>query len=194
MLQSFLSALMEQVGYGGVFLATALEYGCFPISSEVLFPFLGYAVYVGGKSLPLAIVAATLGAMVGCSACYGVARFFGAFLLGIGKRFDSVAEAMGAAEDMLNQYGPWALCFGRLVPLVRTYISFPAGFGKMRFVSFLCSSAVGALIWNTALFSIGYFCGLSGTILEGEANGVWMIPVGVVLIGFFFCKKRKKQR
>ncbi|MGL4790238.1 MAG: DedA family protein, partial [Anaerotignaceae bacterium] len=95
----YLSGLIKNWGYIGILTTVGMEYACFPISSEILLPFIGYSVYLGELSLPLAIIFSTVGGIFGSSFCYGVGRFGRNILKKISKnRFLAMKEGIKRAE------------------------------------------------------------------------------------------------
>ncbi|HCT65085.1 MAG TPA: hypothetical protein DIC60_07495 [Lachnospiraceae bacterium] len=191
----YLTGIINNLGYWGILGTTGLEYACFPVSSELLLPFIGYSVYMGRLNLPLAVLSSTIGGVVGCSFCYGAGRFGRGVMDKIFvKRFSSIGQGINKAENYFINAGKQSVFFGRLMPIVRTYISFPAGMAKMNYLTFLGFSAAGALIWNTFLISLGYFMGEHWeqiTILF-ENNKVGISLIVLMLIGIIWINKKKK--
>ena len=145
----FLSALKQiilRLGYGGVFAATMLEYGCFPVSSEILLPFIGYMASQGGQSLFLTILFATGGGVLGSLGCYLVGRAGGRMLERLAERFRTIALGIEKAQAVFRKYGAASVFLARVFPIARTYISFPAGMAKMPLLSFCVYSALGAFL------------------------------------------------
>lgn len=190
--------LVIELGAGGIFVATALEYGCFPVSSEILLPFIGYMIAINHYSLFYAIFIATLGGMIGTTACYLVGRIGGSMFEKLASRFASVALGVGKAQSIFEKYGKESVFFARLFPIARTYISFPAGLAKMPILPFLIYTTVGVFIWNTALISAGYFLGSHWDICKEFLKAYqWQLSGGIalVVIVFIVVKNyiRKKQ-
>lgn len=159
-------------GYLGIFFATMLEYACFPISSEILFPFIGYCASRGGLSIFISLVVSSAGALFGCSFCYSVGRFGEKFLrTTLYKKFPAIKTAIDNASLWFRKKGSLSVFFGRVLPLVRTYISFPAGIAKMNYFKFAFLTVAGASIWNAMLISAGFFLGehwdKAGAIIKG---------------------------
>ncbi len=147
-------------GYLGIFVSTMLEYACFPISSEILFPFIGYCASKGGLSIVLSLIFSTIAAIIGCSFCYALGRFGETFLRKtLFRKFPKLKLAVDNSSIWFRKKGSISVLFGRCFPLIRTYISFPAGMAKMSYIKFVSYTAVGSALWNTALISIGFFLG-----------------------------------
>ncbi len=194
----FLTALKQiilRLGYGGVFAATMLEYGCFPVSSEILLPFIGYMASQGGQSLFLTILFATGGGVLGSLGCYLVGRAGGRMLERLAERFRTIALGIEKAQAIFRKYGAASVFLARVFPIARTYISFPAGMAKMPLLSFCVYSALGAFLWNTALISGGYFLGSHWdeyrAFLENHQAVFAAIPTGILI--FLMIRKKKKR-
>lgn len=191
---NYFSGIINSLGYIGIFLAAALEYACFPISSEILLPFIGYSVYLGKLSLFKAIISSTIGGGVGCSFCYFLGRFGRGIIEKLFKKNGAVYLGIEKAERYFDKMGNESVFYGRLMPIVRTYISFPAGMAKMGFPRFFMFSVMGAMLWNTALVSVGFALGEhweSVSVFFSENKNLILILV-FIFVGIFLCFRRKK--
>lgn len=190
-----LKQIILHLGYGGIFAATALEYGCFPVSSEILLPFIGYMASQGGQSLFLTILFATGGGVLGSFGCYLVGRAGGRMLERLAERFQTIALGIGKAQRVFNKYGAASVCLARVFPIARTYISFPAGMAKMPILSFGIYTAIGAFFWNTALISGGYFLGSHWkecrAYFENHRMFFLAVPIGILIL---LIKKQRRKR
>mgnify|MGYP002410897397 CR=1 FL=1 len=155
-----LTDMVVSFGYIGIFVATSLEYGCFPVSSEVLLPFIGYFAFKGNMSILGAISISTLGGIIGSLFCYGLGRFGKNFIENtLCCRFKTVGIGLDNADRVFRKYGKQSVLVARVFPIARTYISIPAGLAAMDIRIFVLYTALGAFMWNTALISAGYFLG-----------------------------------
>lgn len=194
-----LTAIIQKLGYGGIFVCTGLEYACFPVSSELLLPFIGYAVSRGELRLLLAILFSTLGGICGCVLCYGCGRFGGAFIeKTLCRRFESVALGIDNAKKVFHRYGRQSVFIARVFPIARTYISIPAGMTRFPIGAFILYSGLGALLWNTVLISIGYFLGehwqeAASFLKEHRVLLVLLIAAVVMSVLYTVVLKRKKR-
>ncbi|WMI82286.1 DedA family protein [Anaerotignum sp. MB30-C6] len=195
---SFIEAIKQlvlELGAGGIFVATALEYGCFPVSSEILLPFIGYVVAVNGYSLFYTIMIATFGGMIGTTTCYLVGRIGGRMVERLAERFESIALGVGKAQSIFLKYGKESVFFARLFPIARTYISFPAGLAKMPAVPFILYTTVGVFLWNTALISAGYFLGTHWDICKEFLKAYqWQLSGAIALLVILFIVMRNRSR
>jgi membrane protein DedA with SNARE-associated domain len=190
--------LMERMGAPGAGLAVALENLFPPLPSEVLLPLAGFAASRGDLGLAGAIVFTTLGSIVGALALYGVGA-------GLGRdRTRAIAGKLplvkvrdiDKAEDWFNRHGPKAVLIGRLVPVVRSLISVPAGVERMPVGLFLPLTAIGSLVWNSLLIVAGYQLGERWHVVESSV-GVFqklVIAGAVAAVVWFVAVKIRARR
>ena len=148
-------------GYWGIFLLMLLESVFPPIPSELIIPFAGFAVQRGELNLFGVLLATTGGAVIGMLPWYVAARLLGLrrtkwLADRIGRWLAMNSDEIDLASAWFLRYGPAIVFFGRLVPLIRTVISVPAGIAAMPVVAFLAASVSGALVWNGILIGAGY--------------------------------------
>jgi membrane protein DedA with SNARE-associated domain len=190
--------MMEKLGAPGAGLAVALENLFPPLPSEVILPLAGFAANRGDLGLVSAIVFTTLGSVVGALALYGVGAVLGR------DRTRSLAaslplmkvEDVDKAEQWFAKHGPKAVLIGRLVPVVRSLISVPAGVERMPVLLFLGLTALGSLVWNSALIIAGYLLGEQWHVVESSV-GVFqyvVIAAAVAAMTWFVVVKVKAKR
>lgn len=148
-------------GYVGIFLLMLLESVFPPIPSELIIPFAGFAVQRGELNLFGVLLATTGGAVIGMLPWYIAARLLGLARTKwladkIGRWLAMNSDEIDVASAWFLRYGPVIVFFGRLVPLLRTVISVPAGIAAMSPTAFIAASALGALLWNSVLIGAGY--------------------------------------
>ena len=153
--------MMEKLGAPGAGLAVALENLFPPLPSEVILPLAGFAANRGDLGLISAIVFTTLGSVVGALALYGVGAVLGRDRTrALAARLPLMKiEDVDKAEQWFARHGPKAVLIGRVVPVVRSLISVPAGVERMSVPLFLGLTAFGSLVWNSALIIAGYALG-----------------------------------
>ncbi len=189
--------LMETLGAPGVGLAIALENVFPPLPSEVFLPLAGFAAARGELSVVAAIAWTTLGSVVGALVLYALGAALGRERLrAIVDRMPLVnLEDVDKAEAWFARHGPKAVFFGRMVPLVRSMISVPAGVERMSLPLFLALTAAGSLIWNSAFVLAGFLLGENWHIVEGYAGIVSrVVLVLVVLAVVVFAARRFARR
>lgn len=147
-------------GYLGVFFLMAAESANLPIPSEVIMPFSGSLIASGQFAFLPVILAGTAGNLAGSLLSYAVARFGGRpFLDTYGRWLFISRDHLGLADRWFERYGLGAVFWGRLLPIVRTFISFPAGLAGLPIGSFSLVTFIGALPFVSLLTWIGYLLG-----------------------------------
>jgi membrane protein DedA with SNARE-associated domain len=155
-LVQFITSIIAALGYGGIFLLMIFESALIPIPSEIIMPFSGFLVAAGKFGLVGVILAGSLGNLVGSIATYFLGIKLGrAFLLRYGKYILFRPHHLAFTEQLFHNYGEKIVFVSRLLPVVRTYISLPAGIGRTDFFKFIVYTFAGSLIWNTMLTYAG---------------------------------------
>jgi len=187
-----LTSLFKKYGLFGLCLMILLEYACFPISSEIVLPFCGAFAKSYGISFFLLIPGSVLAGLIGTSLCYAVGRIGGTRVLTFFKtRFPKTAKGIEASERKMEQYGAFAVCFGRVIPLCRTYIAFIAGSTKQPYRQFLSYSFFGITVWNCILISLGYLLKSNWNEVQRyyEEYKVFLVATAVVILFLFILRK-----
>ncbi len=165
----FLDGLYGSVGYLGVLIAMAIESAMVPLPSELILPFAGFLVSDPSKVEPLTngpwgfwivVVAATIGNTIGSLIAYAIGAWGGRpFLERYGKYLLIRQHEIELADRFFEKYGSATAFFSRLLPVVRTFISFPAGVARMPVGRFVVYSTAGAFLWSTLLVYAGTVLG-----------------------------------
>ena len=160
--------LMEALGALGVGLAILLETVVPPIPSEVVLPLAGYLAQTGRMGLVAAFLAATAGSLIGASFLYQLGRWLGPER---SRRWLDRLPLVDTADvdkafDAFERRGRAAVLLGRLVPVVRSFISVPAGVVRMPWPQFLLYTAIGSAVWNGALIGAGVALGTQYELVE----------------------------
>jgi membrane protein DedA with SNARE-associated domain len=190
--------LMEKLGAPGAGLAVALENLFPPLPSEVILPLAGFAANRGDLGLVSAILFTTLGSVVGALALYGVGAALGRERTrALAARLPLVkVEDIDKAEEWFNRHGAKAVLIGRLVPVVRSLISVPAGVERMTVPLFLALTALGSAVWNSALIVAGYALGEKWHVVEssvGVLQYVVLAGAAAAVAWFVIVKVRAKR-
>lgn len=161
----FLNSLYGAVGYVGVAVAMAIESAMIPLPSELILPYAGFLVSDHAQLEPLTrgpwtfwivVVVATIGNTLGSLIAYWIGAKGGRpFLERYGKYLLIRPHEIEAADAFFREYGAATVFFGRLLPIVRTFISFPAGVTRMPLGKFIAYSTLGAVPWSIALVFAG---------------------------------------
>lgn len=147
-------------GYVGIILAMALESCCIPLPSEIVMPLAGYFVFKGNFTLPGVAIAGAVGCVFGSAVAYAIGASGGRPLLLKYGKFILISKAdSDRADRWFARYGAPVAFFSRLLPVVRTYISLPAGIARMNFWKFILFTLLGSLPWTFALAYVGYKLG-----------------------------------
>lgn len=193
-----LAEMMNHFGYFGILAAVGMEYACFPISSEILLPFIGYTVAKGNMELLPVIFISAIGGIVGSSFCFCIGRFCGDLIdKTICRKFHAAEIGINQAKNYFKRHGGVSVLIGRIFPIVRTYISIPAGMSHMAFSTFITYTGIGALVWNTMLISAGYFLGehwQEAKEIVGQYQWIFYALLAVGIIVLFQKLWRKKRR
>ncbi len=202
-MQNWIIETMDTFGYLGIFLLIALENIFPPIPSEVILTFGGFMTTESSLSKIGIIFFSTLGSVIGA-----IILFWIGTLLDI-KTLEKIVDRWGhflrltkkdihKADEWFSKYGVWTVFFCRLIPLIRSLISIPAGMARMNFWIFLLFTTLGSLIWNTILVLVGASVGASWEKIVEYMNVYSSIIYGILAIGlvvfiFLFFKKRRRS-
>ncbi|GAA3744098.1 membrane protein DedA with SNARE-associated domain [Spinactinospora alkalitolerans] len=194
----WVTGIMETMGSPGAGLVVALENLFPPIPSEVVLPLAGFTASRGGISLAGAIIWTTLGSVAGALVLYYVGALLGRDRTrAIAARMPLVKVSdVDRAEAWFDRHGAKAVFFGRMVPIFRSLISIPAGIQRMRMTTFLTFTALGSLIWNTALITAGYLLGESWAVVQSYTGALqWVVVAAMVLaVGYFVVSRTAQVR
>lgn len=201
---NLIQQLVAAIGYPGIFLAALVETVFPPLPSELMMPFSGFQVARGDLNFFGAVLAGTLGAVTGAIPMYYLGvwadeHVIRRFLRRYG-RYLGVSEAdLERGLRVFHKYGEAVVFFGRLIPLIRTLISIPAGMDQMPLPRFLLFTAAGTAIWTSALTYAGVLLGENWqdvlTLIESY-QVVIMVAGGLVLVvaAIFLLLRRARSR
>lgn len=178
-----MTGLIERFGVLGVFLLMVPESACIPIPSEVTLLFAGYAVGQGWMSLPLAVLSATAGNLVGSMLAYGLGAS------GLLKRLRLTRSILTRWEVLLDRHGSRAVFVARLLPLARTFVSLPAGAHRVELARFISLTAAGCAIWAAAFVLLGMLVGTAWTAV-GSLVGRVLLAAGVLVLVLATMRRR----
>lgn len=159
-MENWITDFMSEFGYFGVFLLIMLENIFPPIPSEVILTFGGFMTTFSNMTVLGVIIAATLGAVAGAIILFGIGKLLNVERLEkiidrYGRILRLTKEDIHKADNWFDRYGIWTVLFCRVVPLIRSLISIPAGMSDMKFGTFLLFTTIGTIIWNTVLVLVG---------------------------------------
>jgi membrane protein DedA with SNARE-associated domain len=155
-LAAFIIGVISTLGYGGIVLLMAIESACIPLPSEIVMPFSGYLVYRGDLQLWAVALAGAVGCVLGSVVAYWLGAWGGRPLAVKYGRYVLISHRdLELADRWFDRHGDITILVGRLLPVVRTFIAFPAGVARMAMGKFLVYTFLGSLIWCWVLAWIG---------------------------------------
>lgn len=155
-LATFIIAVISGGGYLGIALLMAIESACIPLPSEIIMPFAGYLVSTGRFDLFLAATAGALGCNLGSIVAYEVGKHGGRPMAERWGRYVLIGPGeLDAADRFFARWGGTAVLIGRLLPVIRSFIAFPAGVARMKLVPFHVYTFVGSWPWCFGLAWVG---------------------------------------
>ena len=171
-------------GIAAVLLLMLVESCGIPFPSEVIMPVAGYFAATGHLNIVAVVIAGTVGNLLGSLVAYFLARRFGrALLLGPGRRIGISPAHVELADRWFARYGLAAVFVGRLLPVMRTYISFPAGLARVPTAAFAALTFIGALPWCIALALAGYEIGANYDRVSGPIGKAAIVLAVLVVVG-----------
>ncbi len=167
LLSGYITDFISSIGYAGIFILMAMESANMPVPSEIVMPFGGFAAQRGDLNFILVGLTGSLGCLAGSMLSYGVGYYGGRPILEkYGKYVLIKKHEINVADKWFGKYGDKAVFIARLLPIIRTFISFPAGIAKMNFKKFAVYSFVGSVPWCYALAYVGIVLGENWELLE----------------------------
>jgi membrane protein DedA with SNARE-associated domain len=198
-LNPIVNAATEFIGSTGlaaVFALMVLESACIPVPSEAIMLFAGFSVSKGELTLVGIVVAGVMGNLVGSWIAYGVGYYGRLDLLEKNRLIHVNPKHLARADDWFERYGSATVFFSRMLPLVRTFISLPAGVARMPFWRFTLLTVAGCIPWVTALALIGRGVGSNWEQWRHNLGYVDYLIVVAILIGvaYLIVKRRRRAR
>jgi len=184
------------IGVIGIFLLMTLESMCLPVPSEIVLPFGGWLASEGKFDVFMVGLAGSLGCLAGSVIAYTIGFYGGRpFIVRYGKYVFLKERHIESAECWFKKYGNIAIFGSRLLPVVRTFISLPAGVAKMDFTRFAVLSFIGSVPWCFAFAYAGYYMGQNWESLGQLYDLFTIIVIAAILVlslWFFYFRRRKK--
>lgn len=188
----WVTAQISALGYAGVALLMAIESACIPLPSEVIMPFSGYlTIQTPTNPNPMSLfgvsVAGAFGCVIGSVVAYYAGLYGGRpFIERYGKYILLRHKDLDMADRWFAKYGNAAVFISRLLPVVRTFISFPAGIARVRFSTFVIYTFIGSLPWCYALAYMGRYLGKNWTSLRSYFHNIDIVIGVFVVVGIAF--------
>ena len=197
-LATFTVAIISATGYWGIALLMAIESACIPLPSEIIMPFAGYLVSTGELNLYWAATAGAIGCNLGSIVAYEVGRRGGRPIAERWGKYILIGPGeLDTADRFFNRWGPAAILIGRMLPIIRTFIAFPAGVARMKLIPFHVYTFLGSWPWCFLLAWIGMWLGDKWNS-DPRVKAIYhqfevVIAVGVFAAGAFFIWHRVRD-
>lgn len=203
-MENWVTDIMEKLGYLGVYLMMVLENVFPPIPSEIVLPFGGFLTTYTDLTVFGVVVAATAGSVIGAMILYSIGMLLDAERLEkIINRWGHILrlkkEDIRKADAWFDKYGYWTVLFCRMVPIVRSLISIPAGMARMNFWLFLIFTTIGTILWNVILITLGSVLGANWQKIIGFMNiysdfAFTLIIIGTILFIIWLINRKRKRK
>jgi membrane protein DedA with SNARE-associated domain len=193
--QDLLTRTIGDWGYLAIFVLMVLESACIPIPSEITMPFGGLMAASGDLNLWIVGLVGAVANLVGSWIAYAVGATGGrAVVLRYGRYVRVRPGDLDRAEEWFKRYGDQAVFWSRLLPVVRTFISLPAGAARMELIRFSVYSFLGSLPWSLGLAYGGYALGRNWEALAGNIEVAAFVIVGLLVVGAVLLGVRARRR
>ncbi len=194
----YLLALIGKLSYFGIFVGMTIESSFIPFPSEVILIPAGALIAKGQMALLPVFFASLFGSLLGAMINYFMALFVGRATVDFlvkkyGKFLFITQKSLSRADNYFNKHGEITTFIGRLIPLIRQWISLPAGFARMNFFKFLLYTGLGAGIWTLVLVYVGYFFGNNSEWISQNMNFIVFgaLLFSIVILLLYLLRKRK---
>jgi len=197
LVSSFIVNIISTLGYPGITVLMALESACIPIPSEIIMPFSGYLVFLEKLSFFSVVLWGTIGNLIGSIIAYLAGFYGGRPLIKKYGRYIFISEGeLAHAQDWFEKYGSVSVLFSRMLPVVRTFISLPAGIAKMPFWKFATYTFFGSLPWSFFLTYVGVIAGENWQSIDSLVRKFdWAIVIIIIsLFSWWLLKKLKNKK
>ena len=202
---TLITSTILKIQYPGIFGLMMLEGLLLPIPSEVVMVFGGYLLYENelppyslGPAFAILLIVGTVGNLVGALLAYLIGDKGGAeFVKLYGKKVGISEKTIERVNLWFKKYGEFSVFVTRLVPIFRTFISIPAGLGKMKISKFISFTVIGMVIWDSLLIYIGYNLGPKWNSILGISNNITYAALAaaaiVIAMIYYLSKKSAKN-
>ena len=192
-LANWATDVVDSIGLPGIFLLMTPESACIPIPSEPTMLFAGFAVHNGEYSVIAAALVATFANTLGSLIAYTVGYHGRATAMTNNRLFHISDEQLARMTNWFERYGAFAVFFSRMLPIVRTFISLPAGIARMRLAVFLPLTFLGALPWNLALVLIGKSAASKWPDWKDRLHYVDYAMLALIIVGIVYLVVRWRR-
>lgn len=181
------TVIIAALGYWGVGIGMAIESANIPLPSEVILPFGGYLVYAGRLDFWGTVLAGTVGGTLGSIGSYYLGSKGGRpFLRKYGHYIGVSDRNLAIADRWFDRYGEATVFFTRLMPIIRTFISLPAGIARMNFRKFVIYTFLGSLPWSILLVYVGYALGQNWQAIKPWFHRMDFLVASIIGVGLIY--------
>lgn len=197
-MEQFFHVVIEYIslwGYAAIIIGMALESACIPVPSELIFGFAGYLVYLGQLNFTMTVVAGVAGGLAGSIVAYLVGYYGGQPLVAkYGRYFLMSKHNVDMAQRWFDHYGLKATFFSRLLPVLRTFISLPAGFAQVNFGKFIVYTLLGSIPWTIGLIYAGVLLGENWQTLNAIGHKAsLLVAASLIVIAVYYYWRNHTQ-
>ena len=199
-MEQFFEALTYYIdvwGYAAIIILMALESACIPVPSELILGFAGYLVYLGRLDFNLAVMTGVIGGLLGSLIAYLVGYYGGQpFVKKYGRYIFMSKQHVDLAQKWFDRYGLQMAFYSRLLPVLRTFISLPAGFARVDLLKFVIYTALGSIPWTIGILYAGRLLGENWQKINDFGHQAsWAVGIGLLVIGlYYWTRSRVKPR
>ena len=193
---SFIIFVISTMGLPGIVLLMAIESACIPLPSEIIMPFSGYLVFLGEYSLWSVGLAGAVGCVAGSVPAYYLGMYGGRPLIEkYGKYILVSRRDLDMADRWFERHGEATVFFARLLPVIRTFIAFPAGVARMNLARFIAYTFAGSLPWCLGLAYVGMVLGTRWPSLRAYFHKFDLLIGAAILAGIvWYVRRHLKNR
>ena len=185
---------VSSLGYPGVFVLMLLESSFIPFPSEVIMVPAGYLAFKGEMNIVIVILCGLIGSLAGALINYYLAKSLGrSLLLRYGSYVMFKEETLLKMEDFFSRHGHISTFTGRLIPVIRQYISIPAGLARMNLAIFCFYTSLGAGIWVIILTLLGFYIGENESLLKAYLRDIIIALLTLCTIGVLIYWYRQRS-
>jgi len=187
--------LIDQIGLFGAALLIGIEVVILPIPSELILLLTGFNISVGNFGFVAALLATTIGSLAGALFLYFMGYAFSeerleSLVSKYGKYVGLYVKDLQKTASWFERHGAQLVFFGRLIPLIRSLVSIPAGLTKMKISKFIIFTTLGSGIWNSIWITLGFFLGDKWSSAEKYAKYLdYLVYIGVIIVAVYFGRK-----
>lgn len=195
-LTDFVIKVIDALGYPGVALLMAIESAAIPLPSEIIMPFSGFMVFEGRFTLHGIAMAGAIGSVFGSWVTYWLGKYGGRpLIIKYGHWVLITEHDLNLVDRFFARFGSWATFIGRVLPVIRTYISIPAGISRVPFWPFTLTAFLGSYIWSYFLGWIGFKLGENWPSIRGYFHQVdWVIAALLLAGAVWWIRRHIKNR